>query len=313
MSAPNESEFFGQNYEVSAEAILRGQTDEEVSDLEAHIHGLGVSSPRVLDAACGFGRISIPLLDRGIDVVGVDLSPDLIQAAREKARKRGHDPKRFSVVDLTKKPSNTEKFDCVISWHHSIGLGSGEGDQSIIRNLLERLSSKGDLIIQVLNQWAVVRHLNSSESTVFETNVDETQVTDEVTFIPHESTLLTQRLTTRGREVSVSRLTARLYAPAELKRLIEEGGGEVVGFKGDRLGDQLGIESANVTVVARVRPDRSPSESSEDSDHHEGSRRKLHRTNPVETAMAISKAGSLGFRTGEPINERNRGLPNEPV
>ncbi len=40
---------------------------------------------RVLDAGCGAGRVAIELARRGVDVVGVDLDPDLLDRARRRA------------------------------------------------------------------------------------------------------------------------------------------------------------------------------------------------------------------------------------
>jgi len=40
---------------------------------------------RVLDAGCGTGRVAIELSRRGLDVVGVDLDPAMLAAARAKA------------------------------------------------------------------------------------------------------------------------------------------------------------------------------------------------------------------------------------
>jgi SAM-dependent methyltransferase len=39
----------------------------------------------VLDAGCGTGRVAIELARRGLDVVGVDLDPDMLAVARDKA------------------------------------------------------------------------------------------------------------------------------------------------------------------------------------------------------------------------------------
>lgn len=41
--------------------------------------------PSVLDAGCGTGRVAIELARRGLDVVGVDLDPAMLDTAREKA------------------------------------------------------------------------------------------------------------------------------------------------------------------------------------------------------------------------------------
>jgi 2-polyprenyl-3-methyl-5-hydroxy-6-metoxy-1,4-benzoquinol methylase len=44
---------------------------------------------RVLDLGCGYGRIAVPLAQRGYPVVGLDLSSILLQAARAYARREG--------------------------------------------------------------------------------------------------------------------------------------------------------------------------------------------------------------------------------
>src|SRR4051812_5012012 len=45
-------------------------------------HGLGGS--RVLDVACGTGKSFLPMVERGYEVVACDLSPGMVERAREK-------------------------------------------------------------------------------------------------------------------------------------------------------------------------------------------------------------------------------------
>ena len=47
------------------------------------VEALGVRS--VLDAGCGTGRVAIELARRGLEVVGVDLDPEMLAAGRAKA------------------------------------------------------------------------------------------------------------------------------------------------------------------------------------------------------------------------------------
>jgi SAM-dependent methyltransferase len=63
----------------------------------------------VLDAGCGTGRLAIELARRGIEVLGVDVDPDMITAARAKAPELEwleadlaelDQPDRFDVVAL---------------------------------------------------------------------------------------------------------------------------------------------------------------------------------------------------------------------
>ena len=60
----------------------------EAAGLSSHGEADLIESYRpasVLDAGCGMGRVAIELDRRGIEVVGVDLDPDLLQFAREDA------------------------------------------------------------------------------------------------------------------------------------------------------------------------------------------------------------------------------------
>lgn len=50
----------------------------------AHAAGLPQNGVRVLDVACGTGNSTIPLLERGWDVVGVDCSAGMLAEARRK-------------------------------------------------------------------------------------------------------------------------------------------------------------------------------------------------------------------------------------
>jgi len=57
---------------------------------------------RVLDVGCGTGRLLLDYLSDGIDIEGVDNSPDMLERCREKAREFGLVPTLYqqSMVDL---------------------------------------------------------------------------------------------------------------------------------------------------------------------------------------------------------------------
>lgn len=64
-------------------------TPEELAYFEAAIRRFGEP---VLDLACGTGRIMMPLIAKGFDVDGSDISADMIALARADAAKRGFKP-----------------------------------------------------------------------------------------------------------------------------------------------------------------------------------------------------------------------------
>src|ERR1035438_5250705 len=47
------------------------------------------SGGRVLELACGTGRLTIPIAQSGVEIVGADLSASMLEVARGKARRTG--------------------------------------------------------------------------------------------------------------------------------------------------------------------------------------------------------------------------------
>jgi SAM-dependent methyltransferase len=69
---------------------------------------------RVLDVACGPGTATLPAARAGGEVVGLDLSPELLAAGRTKAEAEGLDIE-WVEGDAEALPFDDGVFDCVIS------------------------------------------------------------------------------------------------------------------------------------------------------------------------------------------------------
>jgi ubiquinone/menaquinone biosynthesis C-methylase UbiE len=67
---------------------------------------------RILDVGTGTGRISIPLLGRGADLVGSDLSAKMLRRLREK-----HLTARIAQADASNLPFPGDCFDAVLTVH----------------------------------------------------------------------------------------------------------------------------------------------------------------------------------------------------
>lgn len=111
----------------------------------ADVHGevgllerLGVGS--VLDAGCGTGRVAIELARRGHDVVGVDLDPAMLDAARGKAPEIPWLLGDLGTVDLGR------EFDAVVmAGNVMIFVGLGQ-ESAVLGNLSRHLIAGGLLI-----------------------------------------------------------------------------------------------------------------------------------------------------------------------
>ena len=59
--------------------------DQWADYLEKHFQKRGLPGKTVLDLACGTGSLTVELANRGYEMIGVDLSPDMLGEASEKA------------------------------------------------------------------------------------------------------------------------------------------------------------------------------------------------------------------------------------
>lgn len=71
-------------------------------------------SLKILDVGCGTGYFSILLAQRGHEVTGIDLTPDMIEGAGQLAEEEGAKC-RFLIMDAEKLEFQDESFDVVIS------------------------------------------------------------------------------------------------------------------------------------------------------------------------------------------------------
>ncbi|HTP08903.1 MAG TPA: methyltransferase domain-containing protein [Anaerolineae bacterium] len=73
---------------------------------------------KILDVGTGTGRISVPLLRLGADVIGVDLSLNMMGKLREK-----YSTAHLAQADASRLPFATQRFDAVLTTHvmHLIG------------------------------------------------------------------------------------------------------------------------------------------------------------------------------------------------
>jgi SAM-dependent methyltransferase len=68
----------------------------------------------VLDAACGTGNLAIPAAKAGAYVTGIDIATNLVEAARERARRERLNI-RFDEGDVEELPYGDASFDLVVS------------------------------------------------------------------------------------------------------------------------------------------------------------------------------------------------------
>jgi ubiquinone/menaquinone biosynthesis C-methylase UbiE len=84
---------------------------------EAVLDALGpLEDERVLEIACGTGRFTVMLAERGADIVGLDISAAMLEEGREKAKAAGvSDTLEFMRGDAARLPFPDDHFDAVFA------------------------------------------------------------------------------------------------------------------------------------------------------------------------------------------------------
>ena len=98
-----------------------------------------------LDAGCGAGRLLVPWLRAGYDVDGCDVSEDMLDRCRERARREGFEPTLWATpLHALRAPRRYRTIVCCGTW----GLGSTRSqDEEGLRRLREALEPGGTLIL----------------------------------------------------------------------------------------------------------------------------------------------------------------------
>jgi SAM-dependent methyltransferase len=101
---------------------------------------------RVLDVACGTGNQSIPAARTGADVTGLDLCPNLLEQARDRARAENLQVE-FVEGDAEQLPQKNSSFDVVLSM---FGAMFAPRPERVVSELL-RVCKPGGLI--AMGNW----------------------------------------------------------------------------------------------------------------------------------------------------------------
>lgn len=241
--------FFDHEYlRIWSEYTPAERTAQEVEDLW-RLLALREGS-RVLDAPCGYGRISLPLAQRGATVLGVDQSKDLLTQAE---RTRGDLPARqlrYLQHDLRSRLPETG-FDAALNIFSSLGYGTEENDLNILRTLGAAIRPGGLVLIETMHRDLAILNFSRGTKSGFRLP-DGTVVLEETEFdaVAGRNSICWYWSGPAGSGEKTASL--RLYSATELVRLVERAGlrfhsahhgcsPEPFTAKGADMGGRLGI------------------------------------------------------------------------
>ncbi|MBE9523632.1 MAG: methyltransferase domain-containing protein [Chloroflexi bacterium] len=207
----------------------------------------------ILDVGCGPGRHSIELTRRGYQVVGIDPSESMINAAVKRAAEADVLLKFIQVKGEVY--SSASDIDAVICLFTTLGQIHDEGDfrhknasHPLLNRIADVLRPGGILILEIPQKEWVIANLKKSENIS-----DGVSYTDIKRVYDAEDSILNETFTLVSlKEKRNYFLRYYLYNLEEIHMLLEKAGFEVAQVYGDYQSSPLTEESPNMLIVSRL-------------------------------------------------------------
>ncbi|MFC7074214.1 class I SAM-dependent methyltransferase [Halovenus rubra] len=228
------------------------EANEEVEELLDVLTEHDIQPETALDVACGIGRHTVEFATRGLTVRGIDISTPYVESARERAEKNGvADSVTVEVGDMRELDSLEGTYDLVTNMWTAFGYFDEETNEAVAAGFRNCVAEDGALVMELSNKEFVLG--NYSESSA---GFDE----DILSVERNEYCPTTGRMETKfalfeqdgdGYEfLGEVKWDLRVYAPAELRQLLERAGFGDVHLYGGVDGTQLKRDSNRLMVIA---------------------------------------------------------------
>jgi len=210
--------FFDDNYlRLWASTLTDPKSDEDASAI-CELLALKPGN-KVLDAPCGFGRLTRRLAARGVQVVGMDASQRMI----DEAERHPVEHARYVRHDL-REPLPEAGFDAAFNVFSSIGYAGEEGDRAAFRSVHAALRPGGLFLVESRHRDDVVLEVAVKGLRPCGRFSDGTIMFEEMKFDPVTGQVDTVWHFAGPRGASSKLASYRMYSPTELVALLRDCG-----------------------------------------------------------------------------------------
>ena len=236
-------DYHNQDYILLSDVMTpEAVTDNEVGYLSRLLSLM--PGQRLLDLGCGYGRIAHSLAQQGIKVSGVDLVPQMLDFARQRAAQEGLDIDYIEgdIASLKRRGG----FDAVIMWFFVFGYGSDKSHAKILRNAYTELRKGGTLLLDQYNTHRLAREEHPSLVDRGDTLFIHRPLPD-----LENGRWGAERIVVTEGTIRRSHFSCRSYSPPELRVMLETAGFREIRFFGD--GMEPYTPSSRKLVVAAMK------------------------------------------------------------
>jgi SAM-dependent methyltransferase len=236
-------DLFDDDYLFFYANILNDEVSDRQTDLIWHLLKLEPGA-RVLDLACGDGRIANRLAARGASVTGLDVTSRFLDRAREEAR--AHGVEVHYVHGDMRELAWEGRFDAVTCVFTSFGYFDDHANRRVLRRVRRALRSSGRLCLDLNHlPWLLT---NFRDKEVVER--DGQWMIDRNRYDPLTGRTVNDRTIIRDGRQRSFQFSVRMFSFPELRDwLLDAGFGEVHGFSGR--GEELTADAPRMVIIAR--------------------------------------------------------------
>lgn len=203
------------------------ETQFELAGLERMLRLRG--RDLIADVCCGWGRHLVPLLARGYQAVGLDISEMMLRGARERLRSAGL-PLHVMQADAAALPFREATFDVVLNLFNSFGYFLEEGQNiAVLREAARVLKPGGRFLLDTRNRQFQI--LYAPYRQLMKTS-DGRELILRCTYDRERRRLDSRWSLPEDPDCVVHEASIRLYGLDELRELMAAAGLEEVGVYG---------------------------------------------------------------------------------
>lgn len=246
-------ECFASVYDLFMEQV---EYDQWLAHIFSLWDKLGVKPQKIIDLGCGTGSILLPLAKRGMDVIGVDLSPEMLTETEHKARAEGLSV-RLVCQDMTELELG-EQADVILSLCDAMNYLTEDGQLAeAFSHIAQHMQQKSLFLFDLNTEYKFQEVLGQNvfgsaeeqAAYIWENDYDEEEKINEyyVSFFLEQENGLYERIEEYHYE--------RAYSLAEVSAALEQAGLELVMISDGYSFEPPKAESERLLFAARLKQD----------------------------------------------------------
>ncbi|MBN2650999.1 MAG: class I SAM-dependent methyltransferase [Spirochaetales bacterium] len=239
-------EYFWNNY---AQLMFAGQSWENAYfEIDKIIKLLDIpEGATILDSCCGPGRHTIELARKGMNVVGVDLNKQYIEAAKQTTEDL--ELKAEFVHNDVLKFKRENYFDLAVNLFTSFGYFEDEKEDLIyLKQLYKSLKPGGSLLIDTIGKELLMKDFKEDEWFEEDGKVIclEYEIADDFRRLINRWMIIDEK----GHKLDY-KFSHRLFSSFEIKTLLAEAGFDQIKVYGNLDGDKYDNNASRLIAVAK--------------------------------------------------------------